>query len=165
MAENEELEVDESKKKGGGSKLIIIIAAVLLGISLGAASMFFFVGGSSETEEAANEEPQWVSSIYHRFEKPFIVTVLSEGKQRYLQVNVAVKTKQQEAIDAIVAHEPVIKSRLNDLFASQQLASLQTDTGRQSLNQTATTTVQDFLASKDESLLIEQVLFTDFVMQ
>lgn len=166
MAENEELEIEDGKKKGGGNKLIIIIAAALLGLSIGAASVFFLVGGdSAESEDVANAEPEKVRSIYHRFEKPFIVTVLSEGKQRYLQVGVTVKTKQQDAVDAIVAHEPVIKSKLNDLFATQQLASLQTDLGRQSLNQSATSAVQDFLTSKDETLAIEQVLFTDFVMQ
>ena len=164
MAESEALEIEEDAKKGG-NKLILIAAAALLGVSIGAAGVFFMTAGSSDPEEAVEAEPQVVRSIYHRLEKPFVVTVFSDGKQRYLQVGVSIKTKQQDAVDAIEKHEPVIKSKLNNLFANQTLDGMQSAQGREALNQQATAAVQEVLNEKAEGLSIEQVLFTDFVMQ
>ena len=167
MAKNEELEIDEAVKKGSSkNKLLIIIAAVLLILSMGAAGVFFMVGDDDvENTEIVDAKPQFIRSIYYQFENPFVVTVLSEDKQRYLQISAVIKTKQQEAIDVIKKHDPVIKSKLNELFSSQQLTSLQTAQGREDLNQQATAQIQEFLVGKAENLAIEQVLFIDFVMQ
>jgi len=165
MAKKEELEIEEGEKKGKG-KLIIIIAAVLLGVGLGAGSVFFLVGGSDE-EPVPEEElvPQYVQAIYHRFDNPFIVTVVSGGKQRYLQVNVTVKTKEKRVVRLLKIHEPVVKSALNNLFGAQDLNHMQSAQGRMDLNEEALNVVQTFITSKEESLKVEKVLFTDFVMQ
>jgi len=162
MAE-EELEIEGGKKKSS-SKLIIMIAAVLLGIGVGAGSVFFLVGGDDE-EQVVDAEPVKIQSMYHRFEKPFIVTIITEGKQRYLQVGVTVKTKQQKVINLIKTHEPVVKSALNNVFGAQELDYLQTAQGREELSQEALDVVQTFITAKDEALIVDKVLFTDFVMQ
>jgi len=165
MAEKEELEIEEGEKKGKG-KLIIIIAAILLGIGVGAGGVFFLVGGSNE-EPVPEEEliPQHVQAIYYRFDNPFIVTVISGGKQRYLQVNVTVKTKDKGVVKLLKVHQPVVKSALNNLFSAQDLNHMQSAQGRMDLNEEALNVVQTFITAKDEKLKVEKVLFTDFVMQ
>ncbi len=163
--EGEELQVDEDKK-GGGSNLIVIIGAVVLGLGIGGAGVFFALSGGDETaSEEVVEEPVRVQSIYYRLEKPFIVNFDAKGKQRYLQVDVQFKGKDQDAFDVNKTHEPVIKNDLNNLFSSQELAVLQTDEGRLKLVDDATATVQAFLEKETGSPGIEQVLFTNFVMQ
>lgn len=164
MAE-EELEVEEGTEKKGKGKLIIIIAAVLLGIGVGAGSVFFLVGGSDEPATEEQLEPQHVQSMYHRFNEPFIVTVMSGGKQRYLQINVTVKTKDKEVIGLMKSHTPMVKSLLNNLFSAQDLNHMQSAQGRMDLNEEALAVVQTFVSSKNEVLTVDQVLFTDFVMQ
>lgn len=165
MAE-EELEVEEGSEKKGKGKLIIIIAAVLLGIGVGAGSVFFLVSGSDEPPVPEEQlEPQHVQAIYHRFNEPFIVTVMSGGKQRYLQVNVTVKTKDKGVIKLMKVHAPVVKSSLNNLFSAQDLNHMQSAQGRMDLNEEALAVVQTFVSSKNEALTVEKVLFTDFVMQ
>jgi flagellar protein FliL len=169
MAKKEELEVEEGGDKKGKGKLIIIIAAVLLGIGVGAGSVFFLVGGSdSDSDEAVLEEelvPQHQQAIYHRFNEPMIVTVMSGGKQRYLQINVTVKTKDKAVVRLIETHAPVVKSSLNNLFSAQDLNHMQSAQGRMDLNEEALSVVQTFITSKNEKLVVEKVLFTDFVMQ
>ena len=166
MAEqDEELLVDEDKK-GGGNKLIMIIGAAVLGLGIGAAGVFFALSGGEEVaSEEVVEEPERVQSIYYRLEKPFIVNFDAKGKQRYLQVDVQFKGKDQAAFDVIKTHEPVIKNNLNNLFSSQELSVLQTDEGRVKLVEDATASVQAFLEQETGSPGIEQVLFTNFVMQ
>lgn len=165
MAEKEELEIEEGEKKGK-SKLIIIIAAILLGIGVGAGAVFFLVGGSDE-EPIAEEQlaPVHVQSLYYRFDTPFIVSLMTEGKQRYLQVNVSIKTKQAKVIQLIETHAPVVKSALSNLLGAQDLNHMQSGQGRMDLNEEARVVVQDFISSKDETLKVDKVLFTDFVMQ
>lgn len=164
MAEKEELEVEEGEGKKGKGKLIIIIAAVLLGIGVGAGSVFFLVGGEEPVQEEVIE-PKNVQSKYYRFNEPFIVTVMSGGKQRYLQINVSVKTKDLEVLHLIKAHEPVVKSSLNNLFSAQDLNHMQSAEGRMDLNAEAFSVVQTFVSAKNPDLEVEKVLFTDFVMQ
>jgi len=162
MAEKEELELEEGEKKGK-SKLIIIIAAVLLCISVSAGAVFFLAGG--DEEQTADAGPVKIQSMYHRFDNPFIVTIVTAGKQRYLQISVTVKTKDQKVIKLLKTHAPVVKSSLNNIFGAQELDSLQTPEGREALNQDALNAVQTFITSKDETLVVEKVLFTNFVMQ
>lgn len=163
MAE-EALQVDEDQKKGS-NKLIIIVAAALLGIGIGAIGVYFLVGGEDPAQLEQAAEPEIVQSIYYKLEKSFIVSFDSKGKQRYLQVDVTIKGKDQSAMDTIERHEPVIKNNLNQLFGSQEMATLQTYEGRQLLNQQATESVQTFLEKETGDPGIEQVLFTNFVMQ
>ena len=165
MAEQgEELLVDEDKK--GGSKLVVIVAAAVLGLGIGAAGVFFALSGSDEpAAEDAAQEPVRVQSMYYKLRKPFIVNFNAKGKQRYLQIDVEIKGKDQAAFDAIETHEPVIKNDLNNLFSSQELAVLQTDAGRIKLGEDATAVVQAFLEKEIGTPGIEQVLFTNFVMQ
>ena len=165
MAEQgEELLVDEDKK--GGSKLVVVIAAAVLGLGIGAAGVFFALSGSDEpAAEDTVQEPVRVQSMYYKLRKPFIVNFDAKGKQRYLQIDVEIKGKDQAAFDAIEIHEPVIKNDLNNLFSSQELAVLQTDAGRIKLGEDATAVVQAFLEKEIGTPGIEQVLFTNFVMQ
>ncbi len=165
MAEQgEELLVDEDKK--GSSKLVVVIAAAVLGLGIGAAGVFFALSGSDEpAAEDALLEPVLVQSMYYKLRKAFIVNFDAKGKQRYLQIDVEIKGKNQAAFDAIETHEPVIKNDLNNLFSNQELAVLQTDAGRIKLGEDATAVVQAFLEREIGTPGIERVLFTNFVMQ
>ncbi len=163
--QEEELLVDEDRK-GGASKLVVVVAAALLGLGIGAAGVFFTLSGGEETAAAdVAQEPELVQSLYYRLDKPFIVNFDAKGKQRYLQIDVQIRGKDQAAMDTIAKHEPVIKNDLNNLFSSQQLAMLQTDAGRMKLSEDATAAVQAFLQNEIGAPGIDKVLFTNFVMQ
>lgn len=162
MAGKEELKVDEDKEGGGKKKLIIIIAAVSLVLVIGGVSAFFFLGGE---DEALNAEPEMAQSTYYKLEKPFVVNFQAGRRQRFLQIDVAFKSKSEEAIEVIKKHTPVIKNDLNQLFGDQTLESLQEAGGRQRLNDEATAKVKEILQREMGEPGIEQVLFTDFVMQ
>jgi len=163
--EEEELKIEDEPKKGG-NKLVIIIAAVLLGIGVGAIAVYFFIGGGDDAPVAeVAAENQKVQSIYYKLEKPFVVNIQSSGRQRHMQVDVTIKGKDQQAMNTLKKHEPVIKNDLNQLFGSQEMQVLQTQEGLLKLNEDATKTVQSFLQKEIGSPGIEQVLFTNFVMQ
>lgn len=163
----EELEIEE-EKKGGSTKIIIIVATALLCVGLGAIGTYFMMGGGGSEEASAEQQDsaeKQTQAIYYQLPKPFIVSFQSKGKQRYMQVKVAFKSRDQIAIDTIKMHLPVVKNNLNQVFGSKQLEELQTFEGLQQLNQEATEAVQAFLEKEIGAAGIEQVLFTNFVMQ
>ncbi|SBS26441.1 flagellar basal body-associated protein FliL [Marinomonas spartinae] len=177
MAEEDNLEVDaEEGKKGGKKKLIIIIAlaVVLLGGG-GAAAYFFFFSGSDEAASAeadggassaeAAAELSKQPSIYLKFDEPFVLDFVVDGQQRYLQLTMTVKSKDQSQIDALKLNMPLIRNSLVLLFSSQSFNDLKTMEGKLALKKSALEAINKLLKQQTGKGGIDAVLFTSFVMQ
>lgn len=162
----------EEGKKGGKKKLIIIIVAALLVLGGGGAAAYFFLfsgddAESAEGESAAAEEMVQTDgpAIYLELEDPFVVDFMVSGKQRYLQLNMTLKSRDQGQIDAVKLHMPLIRNSLVLLFSSQSFDELQTLEGKQALKASAVETINKILTEETGLGGIEDVLFTNFVMQ
>lgn len=170
--ENDSENEEGSEKAGGGMKKIIIIAVLgilLVGGSVGA-TLYFFGVFDEESESIVEEgESELVEvkmpAIYFPIKPPFIVNFQSRGRQRFLQVSVTVMSREQDAIDAIQAHAPLIKNRLVMLFSGEVYEELYTDEGRELLRLKTLTAIQSLLEQEIGKPGIEQVLFENFVMQ
>jgi flagellar FliL protein len=173
MAENiqDEESSDKAGSSGGKKKLIILIAigALLITISVGGTLYFL---GFFNAEEASGEDvvPGEITemkepAIYYPLKPPFIVNYQSRGRQRFLQVSVTVMAREQDAIDAIQMHMPLIKNRLVMLFSGEVYEELHTDEGRELLRQKTLMAIQTILQQEIGKPGIEQVLFENFVMQ
>jgi len=159
---------------GGKSKkklIIFIVIGALLVAALGAGAAFFLLGGSASDEAAELAEPVRQEAIYSKVRtlsgKPsFVATLQSkDGKRHYLQAFVEAKSRDQEVVDALTLHMPLIVARLNTLFAQQSFDELQTVEGKMALRTASTELVQGILQEKIGKPGIEKILFTNFVMQ
>ncbi|MDX5298076.1 MAG: flagellar basal body-associated FliL family protein [Gammaproteobacteria bacterium] len=166
MADNEQ---PQAAPKGGKMKIIILIAVIVLiavGVSVGVT--LYLLGGDSETESTAEAETAAPAlpapAQYFEFDRPFVVTLNAEGRQRYLQVFVALLAREPTVLAAVELHNPVLRNRLLSLFGQQDFLALQTEEGRLAL-QTATLEAINEILAKESAGSIEQVLFTNFVMQ
>ncbi|MCP9339611.1 flagellar basal body-associated protein FliL [Stutzerimonas xanthomarina] len=156
----------------GKLKLIIMIVLGLLlavGVSVGA-TLYFMSRGESEqpADEAAKTDaaPQRQAAIYEVLAPAFIVNFTNaNGRQRYMQVSVALMSRDQTALDGLKEHMPLLRNQLVMLFSSQDFASLATPVGQEMLRQQATASVQELAQKEIGKLAIEQVLFTNFVLQ
>ena len=170
---DDELDVGaEEGKKGGKKKLIIIIVVALLVLGGGGAAAFFFLMGGDDSEAAEGEEvavEEMVQTegpaIYLDLDQAFVVDFMVSGKQRYLQLNMTLKSRDQGQIDAVKIHMPLIRNSLVLLFSSQSFDELQTIEGKQALKLAAVETVNNILTQETGFGGIEDVLFTNFVMQ
>lgn len=171
MAEDDLDVGGEETKKGGKKKLIIILVAVLvLLLGGGAAAYFLFLSGPAESEEGegvAAEEAAVLEgpSIYLELDSPFVVDFMVDGKQRYLQLNMTLKSRDAAQIDAVKVHMPLIRNSLVLLFSSQSFDELQTLEGKQALKLAAVESVNGILEQETERGGIDDALFTNFVMQ
>ncbi|SBS24929.1 Flagellar protein LafL [Marinomonas aquimarina] len=172
MADELDVGADDGKK-GGKKKLIIIILMALLVLGGGGAAAYFFLlsGDDSETTAegegaAATEMVQTEGpAIYLDLDQPFVVDFLVSGKQRYLQLNMTLKSRDQGQVDAVKLHMPLIRNSLVLLFSSQSFDELQTVEGKQKLKSAAVETINNILTQETGLGGIEDVLFTNFVMQ
>jgi len=165
---------EEGGKKSSKMKLIIIgVLALLLVGGGGAAATFFLLSGDDQaaTEEAAPAEPVRAEAIYTKVRtmegKPmFVVTLQSQDKRsHYMQLYVEAKSRDQAVADALKLHMPLIVSRLNNLFTTQNFRSLQTMEGKEALRDGATDLVREIMQEKMGKPGVETILFTNMVMQ
>ncbi|WP_415890226.1 flagellar basal body-associated FliL family protein [Neptuniibacter sp. SY11_33] len=174
MAEEQETGAEGGEKKSSKLKLIIIavLALVVVGGG-GAAAALFFLGGDSEPagEEAAPAEPVRAEAIYTKVRtmggKPMFVVTLqsSDNRPHYMQLYVEAKSRDQAVADALTLHMPLIVSRLNNLYSTQDFRTLQTVEGKEALLESSTDLVREIMQEKIGKPGVETILFTNMVMQ
>jgi flagellar FliL protein len=173
--ENEELgsEDDEIESSGSGKlTLIVIVVAVILAISASIGGTLYLLGffdsdDMAEGEEQVLEEVDTKPSpaMYFPIKPAFTVNFSSRGRQRYLQVDVTVLTRNAEVFNALQTHLPLVKNRLVMLFGGEIYDELQTDEGKELLRQKALEALQEIIKQEVGVEGVEEVLFTNFVMQ
>ena len=175
--ENDDGEDNSPKAKSSGKLKIIIIVLVALLLVAGTVGgtlymLGFFEGGSTteeqnESEEGDNEavveKPK--SAMYYPIKPAFTVNFPSKGRQRYLQVDVTVLTRDMDAYSALQTHSPLVKNRLVMLFSGEIYEELQTHEGKELLRQKSLEALQGIMQQEIGKPGVEDVLFTNFVMQ
>jgi flagellar FliL protein len=159
-------------KPAGKMKLIVLIAVVvLLAVGLSVGGTWFFLhksDGAADAEAHAEAEPAVPlkqAAIYEELVPAFVVNFKHQGRARYMQVSVALMARDQVALDALKVHMPVLRNRLVMLFSGQDFAALMTPVGKEMLRQQATASVQELAEKETGKPTVEQVLFTNIVLQ
>ena len=172
----EEKEATEAEGGSGGNKkkLILLAAICLVLIIVSVIGTMFaldmFSGAEEEMIEAdmVDETPEVVEhrpAIYYPLKPPIIVNFQARGRQRFLQAEVTLMMRDEAVVLAIEAHMPLIRNSLVLLFSGQVYEDLQTAEGKDILREEALAEIQRLLEQEIGQPGVEQVLFTNFVMQ
>lgn len=149
--------------------VMLIVGIVLVAILLSAGVTWFLMSGNDSpapVETTAPAGPQLPQrALYVELPPAFIVTYSYLERQRYMQVFVTALTRQPKAAELIELHLPLLRHQLNLLFGDQPFDGLQTDEGREALREKAKALINQMLEKEAPGTAIEQVLFTNFVMQ
>ncbi len=166
---------EETPKKGGKKKLIvmILIGIALIGLSIGGTLFALQMLNPEEPTELAEGEvaegeeaaPTKQSAIYFPLKPPIIVNFQARGRQRFLQAELTLMARDNEVIEAVEIHMPMIRNSLVMLFGGQIYEDMQTAEGKELLRQEALAEVQRLLEQEIGQPGVEQILFTNFVMQ
>lgn len=182
--ENDQDENNEEEKPKGSKKKIILFALLvllLIGISVGGTLVAVKMltpeppveldeeGNPIDTDAAAAEEVEAekpkLPAIYFPLKPPLIVNYEARGRQRFLQAEITVMAREDDVIEAIELHMPMIRNSLILLFSGQLYEELQTDEGRELLRQSALVELQSIMEKEIGKPGVEKVLFTNLVMQ
>ena len=155
-------------KKNKMKVVIVAVVALLLAVGLSvAATLFFLSGEKPESDSLAPESVKTTKqqAIYEVLAPAFVVNFKSQGKPRYLQVSVALMARNKDELDQLKIHMPTLRNQLVMLFSSQDFDELNTTLGVEILKQKATVAVQELALIEVGKTVVEQVLFTNVVMQ
>lgn len=172
MADKKEAGKNQEKPKSGKKKLILLGAALLgiVAISVGATVAALKILGPApaplEAEVAdPNAPPPQPAAIYYPLKPAIMVTFTVRGRQRFLQTELTFMLRDGTVVSAIELHQPMIRNALIMLIGGQSFEELQTAEGKELLRQNCLQEIQRLLQKEIGKPGIEQVLFTDFVMQ
>ena len=166
----EENTEEEGGKKGGKMMVIIIVAVVVL-LGGGAGAYFFlFAGGDEEVveEEAVEAENQPQVSgeaIYVAMPRPFQFNAPGLTRERLVQIDVQLMVRGTENEDKARRHIPMLEGNLLTVFSASSADDLVTESGKKDLREKATAQVRQVMSELENDPVIEQVLFTGFVLQ
>lgn len=176
MAEDNDLTMEDSPS--GSKKMIIIIAAVIL-ILLAVAGFFMFSSGDDSTEtvtsdtEVSNGQEQMVepepvntgAAMYVTMPRPFTFNVPGTTRDRLVQIKVQLMVRGETNHELAKRHIPLIEGTLLKAFSTANADDLATVAGKDAVKTKAIRDVQKAVFAVAGSKIIEDVLFTGFVMQ
>ena len=182
---DEELQIEE---EGGGKKskmmLIIIIAVVLIGGGAGA-YFFLFAGGDEPAAEALAEGEEGAAAegegeapeaapasgsaevgtaLYVALPQPLLFHIPGSGRERTVQIKIQLLVRGTDNEETAKVNIPLIQGRLLQVFSSSNADDLVTEAGKIELREKALEEVQSAMKEYTGSEVVEQVLFTGFVM-
>ncbi len=160
--------VKDPAAKGKLKLILLLVLALVLAIGLSVGATWFFLHKSDskpEAEPAAAATNAKQPAIYESMSPAFVVNFNQNGRQRYMQVSITMQARDQAALDALKVHMPVIRNNLVMLFSGQAFESLATPVGQEMLRQKATASVQEVAQKEVGKLVVDQLLFTNFVLQ
>ena len=168
-ADGEAAAADTGKKK----KKILLLAGLGLALLLVAGGLSWLAlsllsddtPAAEETASAEPAEPEKVPALYLSLDPPFLANYAVGNRQQYVQVAVAVMARDQATLDGVNTHMPLIRNRLVMLLGGEQFSQLQTDQGREQLREKLLAAIREILEKEIGKPGVEQVLFTNFVMQ
>ncbi|MBK5000699.1 flagellar basal body-associated protein FliL [Pseudomonas sp. S31] len=159
--------VKDPATKGKLKLILLMVLALLLavGLSVGATWFIMHKGESAPAPEAAasNVKP---AAIYEPLATAFVVNFNQNGRQRYMQVSITMQGRSQADLDALKVHMPVIRNNLVMMFSGQGFDTLASSpVGQEMLRQKATAVVQEVAQKEIGKPVVDQLLFTNFVLQ
>lgn len=174
----------------GHMKLVIVGAVALfvavLGAQVAAPVLNRMIEGhgqapapAAEGEEAAAEEPAPIElaaaepekkeplepAQYVPLDPPFVVSFDGEDGTRYVQMQVQAMARSEKTIEEIKKHAPAVRNSFLFLLNSYKLEELTTLAGKEKLRADLTTKANEVLAKNGSEGQIEELYFTNFVVQ
>lgn len=180
MADNKQVENDEEIQTKSKAKLLLVIGIVIalivaIGCYAGAAKVFelwpFEPLGPSAEEIAAQKVQQeqeqrlLQKESYIPFEQTFTFTIKSEKRLHTGQIQVVLSVIGEQNEELAKKHLPLLNSVVFDKLSSQTYESLLMPSGRQRLKRELLDATRAKMTEVAKAPVINQILFTNFVLQ
>jgi len=121
-------------------------------------------GAEAAEEEQSDEADASAETLYHELKPPFMVN-FSKGNIRVLKVTLSLMAKAEKTVEAVKLHDPVIRNNILMLLSSEDLNVLKTADGKAKLQVSIKEEINKVLAERKTSSKVEEVFFTELVMQ
>jgi flagellar protein FliL len=170
---------------GGGKKrliIMIVLGLLLVGISVGgtiAALKFMGPKKDAAKEEKAEEHKEESSeakttdehgkplpALYLELKPEIVVSFDVAGRQRFLKATVNMVTRDPDVQAAVTLHSPIVANAMVMLISGKAFEELQSAEGKENLRKQSLEEINKIVEKETKKKNgIEQVLFSEFVMQ
>lgn len=173
MAEEKDLVIAE----GGGKKKLFMIIGVVLLLALAGVGYMMFAGGDSAPGSAQSQgapaagaagdsgSEQKGTALYVPLPRPFVFNVPGASRDRMVQIKVQLLVRGSNNETLALRHIPLVEGTLLETFSSSNADELVTVAGRDALKNKALSDLQQAMIEVVGSVVVDEVLFTGFVMQ
>ena len=159
-----------ANSQGGSSKLVwLMILLVLLSLAAAGAAIYMVMSernangsgsGSAQVQQLERQVPIFVKV------EPFTVNLADDNfGSRLLYAGISLKVTSAESREILTEHMPQVRSRLLLLFSGKQAGELITPEGKRRLSDEVAAVLSEPLTQPQPPLQIEDVLFTEFIVQ
>ena len=164
-AKGETAAEDDAAAAGKKKKLLIIGGAAVAVLVLAGVLAFVFLGGKKDAEpvEATVEAPP--PTLYVPLGEKFTITLSAKDRAHYFVVSISAMTHETPAVEDLEVHAPLIRARLVGMLGGRDFDALRTEEGKEALRTDVLKTIQDVLQTETGKPGVEQVYFTEFVLQ
>jgi flagellar FliL protein len=188
-AEPSEEDVQAAVERAAKKKKLIVLGAIVVVLLLAAGGGTWFAlrsfskdtppaaeGETAEHAEQAKDEhgkkeegegkdAHGKASFYDSLDPAFLANFTAGGRQHYLQLSLSAMVRDEDGLAALHMHMPLVRNRIVMQLSAEQFEQLQTDEGRQQLQQKLLTAMQEIMTKETGKSHVEQVFFTGFVLQ
>ncbi|WP_048308176.1 flagellar basal body-associated protein FliL [Halomonas sp. PR-M31] len=160
---------NQSDKKGG--KPWWLLGIVIIAISMASSAGVYYLldlNNPVNADESAPEEAEAVVAAAPIFAtvSPFTVNVQSENyEQRLLYIGLSFKVGNEETASLIAQNMPQLRSRLLLLLSDQYAEELTRPAGKEALVGKILALFDEPFSDPQPELAIDDVLYTDFIVQ
>lgn len=156
--------VDVPSKKGKLKRIVLIVLIALVAAAAAAAGMYFFLIKHGVGNGKPVPPPPPPPPVFFALD-PMTVNLLSDDGQHYLRVGLSLKLKDEKIQDALQQHMPEIRSRILLDLSNKHPEDLETLDGKRGLSQELKTLIEKPTDAGEPPVHVEEVLFTEFVVQ
>ncbi|MBQ9274349.1 MAG: flagellar basal body-associated FliL family protein [Succinivibrio sp.] len=183
MAKKKKEEADgddlEAPKRGKGLLIVILLLVLILlggGGYMGAA--FFLNLPPFEVEKQTTEELAAIKAAkeaeleaeqhrdyFIKFETPFTFNLTDKKRQHSAQIEIVLVVSGSESEDIALKNQPLLSSTIFSTISNQSYTSMLMPSGRARLKLLLLDALRAKMSEVARNPVVEQVLFTGFVMQ
>lgn len=153
-------------KLGSSKMLMLVLALAILALASAGMALYVLMGArSSEAATVAAPEAPPPPPIFVRIE-PFTVNLPEDNYgPRLLYTGLSLKVADERSRQTLAEHMPQVRSRLLMLFPGRKAAELTAPGGKEALLAEMRAVLQAPFSSVHAAPAIEDVLFTEFIVQ
>lgn len=117
---------------------------------------------ADDEEEAPKSKPGYVSLG----KKPMVLNLATDSKRlTFLQLQADVLVKNDNAKEVVEANIPAIRHKLIVLLSEQKAVDMKTPATREEIRKKVTTEVRDMIENMTNNNDIDEILFSNFLVQ
>ncbi len=149
-------------KTGKVKRIVLIVLIALVAAGAAAGGMYFFLSKSAPGKPAPPPPP--APPVFFALE-PMTVNLLSDDGQHYLRVGLTLKLADDKMQARLTEHMPELRSRILLDLSNKHPEDLSTLDGKRALAKELKTLVEQPTDAGTPPVQVEEVLFTEFVVQ